>query len=414
MIQFKYITYTLFFLMLFFPILGFVYLYLNLPKSINHLFVYIVFFHGIIFFLVSNKKLNIPKFVFPLIFYMLYIPIRSHLADLPERQLLTQIYYDIVNTSIFFIIVIIQNTKFDNRFIATSFIIIKFTLIIAAIVSIFQVFNPFLLEFVYEESELEWISQYQVRRMSIFGYEPLNLGLSFIPLLSAFVGLYYYQNKRLSLVFLILGGITAILSNTRFIIIAYLIICFQFVLINRNKIISIISYIFAFVILIILLYKGLEYIGYNIPEWYKERLFPEGSIEETTRYKAIDTFKEFFPKKWAFGTGVHLTEEIKKASDDISSSQIHVGYLSHLVSYGVFGSFLLFSFWFLLAKKLYKTAKYTNYWGSFFAFLTYFWAQATLVHYSIFFYGLIFALILDKYNTDNYLLSNLVKKRQPN
>ena len=53
-------------------------------------------------------------------------------------------------------------------------------------------------------------------------------------------------------------------------------------------------------------------------------------------------------------------------------------------------------------SKTGKTAKKTNYWGSFFAFLTYFWAQATLVNYSIFFYGLMFALVFDKYFQDKY------------
>jgi len=111
---------------------------------------------------------------------------------------------------------------------------------------------------------------------------------------------------------------------------------------------------------------------------------------------------------------VHLTEEIKEASKAVGSSQIHVGYLSHLVSFGIVGSFFMFGFWFLLAKKLYKSAKYTKYWGSFFAFLIYLWAQTTLVYYSIFFYGLIFAFVFDKYVKDNYsnkeFVSSSIKK----
>ena len=56
----------------------------------------------------------------------------------------------------------------------------------------------------------------------------------------------------------------------------------------------------------------------------------------------------------------------------------------------------------MLTKSLLKTAKITNYWGSFFAFLIFLWAQATLVYHTIFFTGLIFALIFDKYYYDKY------------
>ena len=144
------------------------------------------------------------------------------------------------------------------------------------------------------------------------------------------------------------------------------------------------------------------YLGYDFLDWYNTRLLAEGSIKETTRFKAIENFIVFFPREPIFGTGVHLTDEILSASKSVGSSQIHVGYLSHLVSYGLVGSFFLFGFWYLIAKKLLITAKQTNYWGSFFAFLTFLWAQATLVHFSIFYYGLIFALVFDKYIQDRH------------
>ena len=100
--------------------------------------------------------------------------------------------------------------------------------------------------------------------------------------------------------------------------------------------------------------------------------------------------------------GQMITDEIKRASQAIGSSHIHVGYLSHLVAYGIVGCFFLFGFWFLLVKKLYRTAKQTNYWGSFFAFLTFLWAFATFSHSSIFLYGLIFALVFNKYFEDKF------------
>ena len=183
---------------------------------------------------------------------------------------------------------------------------------------------------------------------------------------------------------------------------SYIILSFQYFAVQKTRIISSIRYFFFIAVMGIFIFLFIGQMGYNLQTFYRERLFSEGSINENTRYKAIFNFAHFFPQKPIFGTGVHLTEEIKEASESIGSSQIHVGYLSHLVSYGIFGSILLFTFWFLLARRLYRNAKLTNYWGAFFAFLIYFWAQTTLVNYSIFFTGLIFAFVFDKYYLDNY------------
>ena len=119
--------------------------------------------------------------------------------------------------------------------------------------------------------------------------------------------------------------------------------------------------------------------------------------------KAIDNFLFYFPQKPFLGTG-ELTDEIKAASQAVGSSHIHVGYLSHLVYYGIVGCFFLFGFLYLLMKELYNTAKNTNYWGSFFAFMVFLWSFATMSESSIFYPGLIFALIFDKYFRDNIIL----------
>jgi hypothetical protein len=95
-----------------------------------------------------------------------------------------------------------------------------------------------------------------------------------------------------------------------------------------------------------------------------------------------------------------MSEEVWIASNAFGSSQIHVGYLAHLVAFGAIGSLFLFGFWFALTLNLRKTAMKTGYWGSFYAFLVFLWSNVTLVHYTIFFYGLIFALIFDKHYKD--------------
>ncbi len=406
MIKLKGNTKIILYSMLFFPILGHIYLALNFPKTISVFFVFVVFIWGLIYVIKYNKYIEIPKFLIPLALYMIYIPIRSHLSVLPNRVVLTQIYYDIIQVTIFLTLLIVYNTNFNKKFIDISIKIFKITIVISAIVSIIQVFYPTFIGY----RQFEYENIYSIRRSSIFTYEYLGLGFSYIPLLSITIGYLFYLKNKIPSFYLIIGGISAILSNTRFIIIGFILLSMQILFANKNNIIKNVKFIILFISVIFILLYIISKIGYNLNEWYNERLFAEGSITETTRYKAIDNFLIFFPKYWIFGNGEYNSEEVKYASNAIGSSQIHVGYLAHLVSYGVIGSFFLFSFWFLLAKKLYKTAKVTNYWGSFFAFLTYLFAQLTLVHYSIFFYGLIFAFIFDKYINDQYLISQNPKQ----
>jgi len=396
------IIHSFFYALLFTPVLAYVYMvYLKLPKSIIHLYTFFGLIIGIIFVL-RRKKKYIPKFTWFLFFYAIYRFIWLQFADVNYHPL-TFFYYSIYNFATFFLIIIIYNTRFSDKFIQNSIKIIKVTVILAVIASIMQVFNNrFLNAWQFDMNE----NIYLFRRTSIFGYvNPNALGLSYIPLAAVFIGYLLRLKHKSYILFTILIGITAFLSNTRYVMIDFVILTIQYLVFYKIKFKSVFRYVLLVFGAGLILYFTLAYLGYDFKEFYENRLFAEGDITETSRYKAIDNFLYFFPQKPVFGTGVHLTDEIKKASNLIGSSQIHVGYLSHLVSYGLVGSFLLFGFWFTLARYLYKNAKKTNYWGAFFAYLIFFFAQATLVYSSIFFTGLIFALIFDKYFQDKLVMS---------
>jgi len=326
-----------------------------------------------------------------------------------ERRGLLNIVGNNVQLSSFFIIIIIYNTQYSERFIDVATFIINVTIVIAAIVSIVQVFNSrFLLVDYNRNVELVNRGMYEIRRSSIFGYNANEIGLGYIPLFSSIVGVLYLKNNRVPFLFLVLGGITAFLTNTRYVMVGYLLLSMQFAILYRKRLKKLIKYFVIAILLFFILIRILGSLGYDFKAWYQKRLFAEGSIEETTRFKAIDNFLLFFPEYYLFGNGGGLTDEIEKASRAVGSSQIHVGYLSALVYYGIVGSFFLFGFWFYITKKFYKTGKDTGYWGSFFAMLTFLWAQATLVHFTVFFYGLIYAFVFDKYFQDKYYANQLI------
>lgn len=380
--------------------------------SITYYFTIFTFFYGIIFIIIKGKTIKIPGMLYLLIMYSVYSTIWSFANGGFEQRGLIQVIMNKDIMSIFFIVIIIYNTNFSERFIKRSILLIKITVILAAIVSFIQVINYNFMNAnpIWASGKYELLLSgdlYNDRRGSIFGYLNQNeLGLSYMPLLSVLIGFLLYQRYRFYYVFLLLGGISAVLTNGRYIMVAFILLTIQILFVQKIKIKGLVKYIIILTISGFLLMQILFYFGYNFSDWYNTRLLSEGSLQETTRYKAIDNFLIFFPQTIFFGTGVHMTPEIEMASNAIGSATIHVAYFSHLISYGIVGSFFLFGFWFLLAKKLYKTAKRTNYWGSFFAFLTFLWSIATFVNFSIFFYGIIFALVFDKYYQDRFSIKH--------
>ena len=308
--------------------------------------------------------------------------------------------------AIVLLVIIIYNSKFDDNFIKRTTIIFKITAILAIFASIIQFFHPHFLDAMkYTPSQSHLITDniYTDKRLSIFGFVDLNeLGLSFIPFSAVIIG-HLFSNKLKSYIFLtIVVGIISLVSNNRYCMIGFMLLTIQFAFYNKKGLKNYLKFITIAVALILTFYFVLDILGYNLLDWYHERLLAEGSIEQTTRWKAWGNFIYFFPKYFLWGTGEFNAPAVARASHSIGSSQIHVGYLAHLVSYGIVGSFFFFGFLFMIAKSLFKHAKITNYWGSFFAFLIFLWAEATLVVYTIFFTGLIFALIFDKYYIDKY------------
>ncbi|MDY0278150.1 MAG: hypothetical protein RBQ97_08695 [Acholeplasma sp.] len=313
------------------------------------------------------------------------------------------------------LIFIIQNTKFTSKYIKFLINIIGYTILIAMIVTIIQVFNFEFLNANYLWNQDKALTKgaldiYNIRRNSIFGYiDPNELGLSFFPLLSVFIG-HKLKNKdnRFLLLFVFAGGVIAFFSNTRYVMVAYIIVILQVLVYRRTTMLATIKALLLIGFVSIALYFVIIEMGYDIGDWADQRLFREGTFRESTRFLALQNFLIFFPQNFLFGYG-YLTNSLQIASNSIGSSQIHVGYLSALVYFGLVGCFFLFGLWFLLFKSLYKTAKATNYWGSFFAFLVFLWANLTLVMFSLFYYGILIAIVFDKYYKDSHV-SLAVKK----
>jgi hypothetical protein len=385
--------------------------FLDLGNVTIYLRIFAVIF-GIIFFILK-KGLKIPQMAyFILAFFIFQFIWNIELGMIAEMGLIKMLLKS-HPFAIFFIIIIIYNTSFKDKFIRKSIFIIKITVIIAAVVSILQVFDIRFLnaeEYYSLDKEIKSYDTgiYTYRRASIFGFiDPNAIGLAFIPLFSVLIGYMLLKKEKNLWLYLFLGGIVAFLTNSRYVMVGFVIVIFQILATYKVRTTGFVRFTFIALISFFFIYQVLYFSGYSMQKWFNTRLFAEGSITETTRYKAIGNFLIFFPRTPLLGTG-EQSKEILEASNQVGSTQIHVGYLSHLVMYGIVGCFFLFGFWYLLVKKMHKTAKITNYWGSYYAFLTFLWSFATMSQSSIFYYGLIFALVFDKYYIEKYYFTKQI------
>jgi hypothetical protein len=352
----------------------------------------------IIFILTRKKKIIIPRFTYFYILYALFIFVWNlNNGYLEEKGFIKYIFN---NYHVYFILllILIYNTSISTIFYLRLVKLVQIILLVALGGAIIQFFIPnWMIRPEGWGENLENV--FLDRRPSVFTYVSDNdHGISILAYFSLVLS--FYINKREKklwlFIFLIIIGLYSMLTNTRYIMAAFILVIFQMRNIKGRE--GKFKYVFfglaggAFIYIIITSVLNIDLVGL-----YEIRLFSEGSIQETTRYAAYLNFMRFFPESPFFGTGVHLTEEIRSWSRYYGSSQIHVGYFSHLVSYGLVGSILLFSFWFGLTKDLYRKAKITGYYGPFFAFLVFLWFNWTAVDYYLRYPGLIIAFVFSQY-----------------
>ncbi len=386
-----------FYLILLAPVIGYFSYYTLNGYQAWQILSYLVLPLFAIFIFQRQTKIFIPSFFYFYIAYAIYIYIwKLFNGYLYEKGLLKYIFN---NYHVYYILllIIIYNTNISHKTYQKFITLIKIILFIAIIGALIQFFYPS-----WMIRPTGWTAGagniFLDRRPSIFTYVSDNeYGVSVLAFFSLFFSIQLVdKNTRSLIIFSIIIGLYSLLTNGRYIMIGFIIVMMQSLFIKgKSKKVYYIVYFAA--ALGIIYYVFTNILGVNLQQLELQRLFAEGSIQNTTRYGAYINFLHFFPEKPIFGTGVHLTDEIRRASRAIGSSQIHVGYLSHLVSYGLFGSFLLFTFWYYLAKDLYRKAKQTTYYGPFFAFLIFLWFNVVAVNFMLMFSGLIIALVFSQY-----------------
>ncbi|MGQ1890983.1 O-antigen ligase family protein [Thermophagus sp. OGC60D27] len=298
------------------------------------------------------------------------------------------------------VLFVVDNLRFSEKLIETLVRLMKGLIVLGALVSLLQViYDPFFFTPAkFKESMLhyDWgTNVLQVRRLSIFGFTDVNdVGLSFLPIVALVVGYEIKEKNRIPVLILILSFFIAVVNNSRYIQLGFFIAAapalFYQKRIIRNSIVAIIG----FAVLALMMGLVLQLVGYDVSQYIDERLLDEAG--GNTRLLAFEIFGLFFPDNPFFGTGQHLTEDVLVAIAN-RSSQIHVGYLSLLFSYGIVGTSIAVLFWGLITARLWAVAKKSGFYGSFFGFMVFWWANVTMVYYWIFTFGLILCYLFASY-----------------
>jgi hypothetical protein len=296
----------------------------------------------------------------------------------------------------FLLLLLVENTRFDDDFINRAQKVFAGLIAIAVIVSIVQYFLP---NFLVNPARIKIIDEpiigYKRRISSIFSWGDHGYGGGLgVPILYLLLGLNFHKNKVVLFVLSVVSGLIILLLQARFGIMNYLIV----LVFLYRKYLSIkrigigIAMVGIFIVCVILIN---EFIHFDFNYFVKRRL---QSQTYKTRIVAVYAFKNQFPKNPIWGTGGLVTKELKKFYQ--RDTRIHNGYLAILYYYGIAGGACYFIFLFLLVKRLYRHAVQSGYWGAVVGILCFLFTNFTLDINHFVEPALIFMFILSKHHYD--------------
>jgi hypothetical protein len=301
-----------------------------------------------------------------------------------------------------FLIYVVDNYEVPESLIKTILKIIKYTVFLGFAVTVVQLLvNPFFLtpKGQIEEMIREGVAtnSFELRRKSIFAFSNgIDVSLSLISILAIYVSYYAITERKISYLVILFGVVIAFANNSRYLQVAAFFPMMPLLALGKSKVRTFMIILLSVPLTLLVAVQVLELAGVDVQAYIEQRVLARSA---DTRLLAIEIFNRYFWDRPLFGTGVHMTKQIEVAIAG-RSSQIHVGYLAHLVSYGIVGSVLEFGLWFAILKRFYETARRSAFWGSFIGMGMFLWANVTLVYYVLFVYGLMIAFLFDKYYAD--------------
>ncbi len=305
--------------------------------------------------------------------------------------------------------ILIENTKFPKKFIDIAITAMIVVLGLAACVSILQIDNPLFfakksfglsgdlsaerLQYYFSEStekkSLEIRHMLSGYRHSIYSWiHDLSVGIDSIAVLSILLGL-KHLSKLKRLVIYGSGALVSFLVSSRWVLLNFFVVASQSFWFKKNKIIYALKYSLYGVGLLVMMAYAASFMGIDVEKFVEDRLMSDSAL---TRLYAFEVFGKVFPDNPILGTGGEDTPEMLRLIKG-RTSQIHVGYLKLFYYYGIIGGLLYLTFLGSFLLNLWRRAKRTGFWGSFFAILAFAVANLTLYETDLFFHGPMLAIL---------------------
>lgn len=355
-------------------------------------------------YIIITPNVKFPKYLTFFVLFTIY-----HLVSVYVYHLIppdtTTLKFLLSNRNILacLLFFVAENTDFDDRFIRIMNANIFFVVVISLIVSLIQLKNPsfFVAPYVLENTTNETFLT-ENRVFSIYSWVDLNtLGITF-PIFIAIL-LTFYNHKKVSAPIIIIAGmIVSFLTKARYVMISMIIIFSQYFFISKislSKKATILIIFFGSILISLSVAKAM---GYNIQQVIDDRIMEKNTKmgSASSRILSYYVFLKVFPEHPLFGVGPETRPEVVRLLGG-RAPIIHVGYLSYLYFYGLFGCTFLFLSIFFMLKKAWTIGSKNEFLAGFFGLLAFCLANTTMVYFNFSEMGIILVIIYLRYFSEN-------------
>jgi hypothetical protein len=364
-------------------------------------FFFSIFLLPIAIYLLTHKKNSLPKYLCFFILFTIYHITSAFINNtIPASTHWFYFIFSDINVLGCIVLTIVEITTFEKNFIAKMNQYLFLTVIVSLIVSVIQIRNP--LFFFNVSGDADWGLGYidENRNFSIYSWINYHsLGMSFPILVSILISEYNTAHKSSrSIIVFLFGFIVCFLSRYRFAMISAIIVSSQMIFTSSKSFLGKLSLVFIALSSILLVGYISEKLGFKIEEVISNRILETDSdmASANARLTSYNVFFLKFPEHPWFGVGPETRDDVLALLEE-GTSIIHVGYLSYLYYYGVFGALLLFISLFCLLQRAWIVGKTTGFWGSFYGLLAFCIANLSFVYFDFSEMGIVIALIYLRY-----------------
>lgn len=353
----------------------------------------------IVLYYLYNMAVRVPAY---LAFYLMFT--FFHLGTIYTNNLLplntnwVNFFFSDTNVFACTLLFVVENTNFDEAFIKRMSKNLLIIIALSTFVSILQIKDTTIFYNI-EDDVNEYVAFYEEgRNFSIYSWTGSNtVGITFPILISILLSYYDFRSKPFPLIALS-GVIVPFLTRARYVMISAIIAFSQLLLVKTIPLKKKFTVIMAFIVGIFMILIVCEIVGYDINKIIDERILEKGNDmgSAKTRVLSYEVFKAKFPEHPYFGVGPKTRQDVL----DMLGGEaliIHIGYLSYLYYYGIFGASLLFLALLFILRDAWLVGRRLNFWGSFYGLLTFAIANATFVYFAFHEMGIILAVIYMRY-----------------